>query len=572
MKKLYFLLFTFLTTSVSFGQDMLISGAFDGPLSGGLPKLVEIYVINDIADLSVYGFGSANNGGGTDGEELTFAGSANAGDFIYITSEGPSVMTYFGVTADYIDSSANINGDDALELFFNGAVIDTFGDINTDGTGQPWEYLDGGAYRISGTGPDGSTFDINNWLFTGPNAVDGCTTNATCDEELPIGSFSTTATAFISISSPSDMEELPPGTTSVDVVFTAANLQSGDEVNILVSTNGGMAMTFTNQTSPFTINSTSDGDTFEVTAEIVNGGSQIDFEIIDFSIGSATQVADIATLRASPQDGTFYELTGEVFLTFQRENFRGQKYIEDATGAVLIDDDNGIITTSYTVGDGITGILGRLGEFNGTIQFVPSVDPGAPSSTGNTITPQSVSLLDLTMNPETYESELVTVTAVTMDNSTPTFISSTEYGMTQGPDAFTFRSTFFEADYITQGGEVPTMPTDITGIINERSGNEYFLTARNTDDFSLAIVLSNDDFNVTNFSLYPNPTSTGEVTISTVNSGAISIMVYDILGKQVKNEALPSNGRLNVSSLKSGVYIMRITQDNATVTKKLVIR
>ena len=48
MKKIYFLLLTLITTTVSFGQDMVISGAFDGPLTGGTPKLVEIYVVNDI--------------------------------------------------------------------------------------------------------------------------------------------------------------------------------------------------------------------------------------------------------------------------------------------------------------------------------------------------------------------------------------------------------------------------------------------------------------------------------------------------------------------------------------------
>ena len=86
MKKNYILtmLLSFVTV-LSFGQDMVITGAFDGPLTGGTPKAIEIYVINDISDLSTYGFGSANNGGGTDGQELEFEGSASAGDYIYIT-------------------------------------------------------------------------------------------------------------------------------------------------------------------------------------------------------------------------------------------------------------------------------------------------------------------------------------------------------------------------------------------------------------------------------------------------------------------------------------------------------
>ena len=188
---------------MSFGQqDLIITGVFDGPLSGGTPKLIEIYVLNDIADLSTYGFGSANNGGGTDGQEIAFAGSATAGDFIYVASEGSggsanpgSVMTYFGITPDYIDSGAvGINGDDAIELFNNGIVIDTFGDIdcdpNSSGTTCPeWEYLDGWAYRSDGTGPEGQTFTLANWSFSGANAVDGCTDNATCGSMFPIGTY-----------------------------------------------------------------------------------------------------------------------------------------------------------------------------------------------------------------------------------------------------------------------------------------------------------------------------------------------------------------------------------------------
>ncbi len=52
--------------------SLVITGVIDGPLSGGVPKAVEFYVLNDIPDLSVYGFGSANNGGGSAGEEYTF--------------------------------------------------------------------------------------------------------------------------------------------------------------------------------------------------------------------------------------------------------------------------------------------------------------------------------------------------------------------------------------------------------------------------------------------------------------------------------------------------------------------
>ena len=187
-----FSLFTFLvaTAPASLAQDMVITGVVDGPLSGGVPKAIELCVLNDVADLSVYGVGSANNGGGTDGQEFTFpAGAASAGTFLYVASESTGFETFFGFAPSYTSGAASINGDDAIELFQAGAVIDVFGDINTDGTGQPWEHLDGWAYRVDGTGPDASTFVLGNWSFSGPNALDGESSNGTAATPFPIGSF-----------------------------------------------------------------------------------------------------------------------------------------------------------------------------------------------------------------------------------------------------------------------------------------------------------------------------------------------------------------------------------------------
>ena len=171
-------------------QDLIITGVVDGPLTGGIPKAVEIYVVNNVADLSIYGFGSANNGGGSDGEEFTFpAVGAVAGDFIYVASESTGFTDFFGFSPDYTSNAASINGDDAIELFQSGAVVDVFGDINVDGSGQPWDHLDGWAYRINGTGPDGTVFVIGNWSFSGINALDGETTNATAAMPFPNGSY-----------------------------------------------------------------------------------------------------------------------------------------------------------------------------------------------------------------------------------------------------------------------------------------------------------------------------------------------------------------------------------------------
>ena len=175
-------------------NSLVITGVYDAPLPGGLPKGIELYVINDIDDLSSFGVGSANNGGGTDGQEFTFPSVAvSAGTYIYVASEVDQFTAFFGFAPTYNAGSVmSINGDDAIELFENGSVSDTFGDINTDGNGEAWEYLDGWAYRNDDTGPEGATFTSTNWTYSGANALDGESDNASATTPFPTGTYSNT--------------------------------------------------------------------------------------------------------------------------------------------------------------------------------------------------------------------------------------------------------------------------------------------------------------------------------------------------------------------------------------------
>lgn len=113
---------------------------------------------------------------------------------------------------------------------------------------------------------------------------------------------------------------------------------------------------------------------------------------------------------------------------------------------------------------------------------------------------------------------------------------------------------------------------DFTGAFVDHStisgnGGALFSPGQENDDPSL----STNEFDSSSFSIYPNPTNTGSVTITSANSDAMNVQVFDILGKQVKNETLVDN-TLNVSDLNTGVYILKITQNNASTTKKLVIK
>lgn len=143
---------------------------WDGSGTNG-GKAVHIRANRSIADLGIYGLGTANNGGGTDGIEFNFPSmSVDEGGHLLVAREPATLAAYFGSCyngyAQVFQSDAmNQNGDDAIELFQGADVIDTYGDANVDGTGQPWEYTGAWAYRISGV-----------WAYGGIDCASGSTT------------------------------------------------------------------------------------------------------------------------------------------------------------------------------------------------------------------------------------------------------------------------------------------------------------------------------------------------------------------------------------------------------------
>ena len=182
----------FVMTTSLLNAQLIITGVYDGPLSGGTPKGVELYATQNIADMSAYGISSANNGNGTTApnpEYVFLTGAVTAGTYLYVTTNAAQFTAYFGFAPNYVDGSMSINGDDAIELFQGTTVIDVFGDVNTDGSGTAWEYLDGWAYRSNTATAPSTTFTVADWTYSSPNALDGCATNATCSSVFPIGTY-----------------------------------------------------------------------------------------------------------------------------------------------------------------------------------------------------------------------------------------------------------------------------------------------------------------------------------------------------------------------------------------------
>jgi hypothetical protein len=92
------------------------------------------------------------------------------------------------------------------------------------------------------------------------------------------------------------------------------------------------------------------------------------------------------------------------------------------------------------------------------------------------------------------------------------------------------------------------------------------------DNFTVsngALVLSTNQNTKMGLIVYPNPVNNGLLNIQTTDNTVKNVVVYDLLGKQVLSTS--TSNTVNVSSLKPGVYTMKITEDNNTGIMKIVI-
>ena len=318
--------------------------------------------------------------------------------------------------------------------------------------------------------------------------------------------------------------ELPAGTTTVPTVTATPN-------------DAGASAAVTDA-SDLTGDEAARTTTIEVTAE--DGTTTQTYSI---TFNPVIEVADLAALRAATDFDRTYKVTGEVVLTFQQD-YRNKKYVQDGTGGIEIDDDPGVITSTYAIADGITGLEGTLEDYNGLLQFHPTADPGAATSNGNDITPTVVTPADINADIDAYESMLVKVESVTFADAdgSATFADGDNYDINGVSESMVCRVHFYGTSLT---GTVIPDSAHVTGIVLEYNGTAQ-ISPRSADDVEelIEVVLSDDatlsdimvdgtsipDFSPAlmtyNYTLPPGTTDVPAVTAETTDENA-SVAITD---------------------------------------------
>ncbi|MEF3078806.1 endonuclease [Winogradskyella poriferorum] len=147
-----------------------------------------------------------------------------------------------------------------------------------------------------------------------------------------------------------------------------------------------------------------------------------------------------------------------------------------------------------------------------------------------------------------------------------------------------FSGTDGSLDVLVNGSLVGTIPysdaeqtttlsnINLEGSITvEISDNDSGSARVGIDDLSWTCYssLSIADNDLDTSSIYPNPVKS-KLYINLASNENTVVEIFDILGKRVLKTQINSSDSINVQTLKSGVYILKLTQNNSSVSKKLI--
>ncbi|GAA4889007.1 hypothetical protein GCM10023311_11240 [Flaviramulus aquimarinus] len=564
MKKLYILLFTFLISCLSFGQEIVWIEEFESDGNGTRYTTTPAEFNDGATDFFTR----------TDGSDI-------ASSYTITSSEAGGF--YFAA----MDTDAEPPNADVCTLEFDDIDIAGFTNMtlvldiaeDDDGTNEDWDndssfvveidYDNSGSFiellRIEAKAlrPDGSSNDFNKAPAVDTNADgfgDGTEITSDWTEfDLPIGTGTVAdiritfnnlndgdediALDFIGIAedldlfpeinvtSPADFSEFPVGTNSVDITWTTENQQAGDRIDVVVNGNVNSDVT-----SPFTVDTSGGGD-FDCQVRLMNGTDELDSNGVFFSIlttstcfdlsGGGSELFEMVTVQTNTDLDEWTESSG----TYSMNGFCGGG-CEETVNTWLV--------------------FGPL-DLSSASDLILAFD--ATESFGTT---------DLDIQ---YATDYTTCPSLATWNSIDIIVNAGSYEVDIFAETGAISNVFIGIQYLDDGVDGYS-DWDLSNVALEAVGNCAILGSRPTSNCP---PLSVEDNLIDGFEMYPNPTNLGYINISSRSNSKMDVSVYSILGKRIIGKTI-TNNKLDVSNLNTGVYIMKVEQDNAFVTKKLVIQ
>ena len=597
--------------------------------------MVEIYAQGAV-DFTLYSLEKQSNGAASWGTTTSLQSFGTVtDDFIYIYSDSSSdevFATEYPSASPAVESGVvNINGDDGIRIILDsdGSVVDQYGVDAEDGSGKPWEYTDGYAKRIDGTGPDGG-FTASDWTYekSGLNGNGSCQDGTIFEDVMGgVGVY----TAPVAYDLLEDFETaLPAGalvgdsgmaTTPEVVADPATGGTNGDVLKIVTSAGGngwqnaqlflqGDLLDLTTDDKVVTVDVYSESAFMMLakTATPSNGGAESATDASHTGSGWETLTFDFS----DPKDNT--PVANDIFgriLFFPQWN--GAGWNDSSVTTTYVDNIKGIgYESTPPTGDNSVTIattqawnsyVNVFSVSDNTYQFgfgdIEVADLRATATeTSVTLEPNISIWTNESTNAVYFDQDAATQTPVayieastyiensSLANNALTFsgnISTSDLGdgytviafiksLTSGYSQVAFKSV----DISSTGDFTVTATAEEMSQAVIQYGFAVTGPLADPSDTTLGSVvigaetLGIEDTDIVNVSVYPNP-SNSNWNFRTPNTVITSVEVFNLLGKRVvlrKNNS--TDIAISTQGLTSGIYIARITTEQGTKSVKLI--
>ena len=556
MKKLYFLIFI-LTSTFSFAQNAAVNGGFESWTGGVLDSWTSESGTTLTEENTIVSEGtSAIN-------FLVTTQTQGNTDFRQTVAVTPGLVYDVSVDVYQLDNAAE------ARLFADG--YQGYSDSSIIGA---WQTLTYEFTATAATADFGLRFyDVAAWTAAGSNII------------VYNFQIAPQSTPSISVISPSEGDLLYTPNVTVDVSVQNFNVANGTGDGHIHYTVDGGSIVMKYDTNPISLTSLSAGS-HSVYLELVDNSHNPIVPAVNTTVNFT-----IAEVQALPFTESFDYTAGETIA-------------QQPAWTNYFSGDDALVETGSLTYPGITA-SGNSMSFDGSgadpvVDYTPTAAGKIYASFILQVTALDAGATDgyfatLRTDSGSYESRLwITPTGATTyrigisNGGTLTQIAPTDLNV--GDTAFIVFNYDIDNDTVSTwvnpalGGVEPTADaTEASGstgntfsqlLIRQDSATETpFIIL---DELRIATTwseasLTTQEFNTAaNFSIYPNPTNTGFVNITTKANTAVNVTVFDVLGKQVLSKTL-NNNTLDVTSLTTGVYILKLNQNGTSTTKRLIV-
>lgn len=320
----------------SFAQSTIFISQVADPSDIYQGRYVQIYNSGTAAvDLGAAEYWLVRQANGSSVANMSLSGVIQPGGVYIVAYSDTQFETSFGFMPDAISGYVNGNGNDGYFLYSggdytNGTLVDSYGVLDQDGSGEPWEYTDGLAVRNTNVCAGNTTWTPSEWTITSPvNTTDMDPANHTCssgsdvtapawDDGYPktekvedtrgilVVKLSEACTAYYMV--------VPSGSTAP----TSAEVKAGtDYGSVTVGPTGSINVTSPELSYRDTITGASASTSYDIYVAAEDGSSNLQSAPAKISI---TTTAARSLTMTSPLAGQTYSIAETIPVTWTSAN------------------------------------------------------------------------------------------------------------------------------------------------------------------------------------------------------------------------------------------------------------